>query len=287
MASIELKNIAYTYNKDEPSARVALKNVSLKIEDGAFIGLIGHTGSGKSTLMQVLAGLLPPAGGELVIDGKSFPDYKAAAREIRRRVGLVFQYPEHQLFEETVYKDIAFGPTNQGLAGSELDARVREAASRAGIDGALLEKSPFDLSGGQKRRAAIAGVVAMKPELLILDEPTAGLDPEGRDDLLAMLKDLHGDWCRTVVLVSHSMEDIAKTVSTVAVMNRGSLAMLGSVPEIFSRGKELREMGLNTPQITRIVDGLADAGLPLKRGIFTVSDAADAIAAALGGRKNA
>ncbi len=274
---IELKNITYTYNRDEPSARVALDGVSLTLGDGDFVGLIGHTGSGKSTLVQIIAGLLAPPSGTVAVDGTDFADYKTAARELRKRVGLVFQYPEHQLFEETVYKDIAFGPKNQKLSESEIDARVREAARRVNLEDELLEKSPFDLSGGQKRRVAIAGVVAMKPETLILDEPTAGLDPYGRDELLNLLKELHGDWCRTIVLVSHSMEDIARTVSTAAVMNGGRMVMRGPIDEIFSKGDELRSMGLNTPQISRIVDGLIKAGVPLEHNIFTVKAAADSI----------
>ncbi len=278
---IELKNITYTYSRDEPSARVALNNVNFTLEDGDFVGLIGHTGSGKSTLVQILSGLLPPLEGSIAVDGKDFPDMKSAARELRRRTGLVFQYPEHQLFEETVYKDIAFGPKNQGLSEKEVDERVREAARRVRLSDSQLEKSPFDLSGGQKRRAAIAGIVAMKPQILILDEPTAGLDPEGRDELLAMLKELHGEWCKTIILVSHSMEDIAKTVKTVAVMNAGFMVMNGTVPQVFARGDEPRKMGLNTPQISRIVDGLIKAGLPLDRNIFTVKDAAQAIARCL------
>lgn len=279
---IELKNITYTYNKDEPSARVALNNVSFKLAEGDFVGLIGHTGSGKSTLVQILSGLLPPLKGQLVIDGQENSDYKAGAAGLRKRVGLVFQYPEHQLFEETVYKDIAFGPKNQKLSEEEVDLRVRQAAKLVNLPDSVLEKSPFELSGGQKRRVAVAGVVAMRPEILILDEPTAGLDPAGRDELLKMLGRIHGDWCKTVVLVSHSMEDIAKTVKTVAVMNHGFMVMNGSVAEVFARGEELREMGLNTPQISRIVDGLIKAGFPLDREIFTVSDAADAIMKYLG-----
>ncbi len=274
---IELKNVTYTYNKNEPSARVALNGVSLTLDDGDFLGLIGHTGSGKSTLTQIIAGLLPPPEGSVSVDGRDYADYKTAARELRKKVGLVFQYPEHQLFEETVYRDIAFGPKNQKLTEDEIDGRVREAARRVNIGGDLLDKSPFDLSGGQKRRVAIAGVVAMKPEVLILDEPTAGLDPEGRDELLSMLEELHGDWCKTVILVSHSMEDIARTVKTAAVMNNGRLVMNGPVEDIFSCGDELRSMGLNTPQISRIVDGLIAAGLPLSRRIFTVGAAADEI----------
>ena len=274
---IELKNVTYTYNKNEPSARVALNGVSLTLDDGDFLGLIGHTGSGKSTLTQIIAGLLPPPEGSVSVDGRDYADYKTAARELRKKVGLVFQYPEHQLFEETVYRDIAFGPKNQKLTEDEIDGRVREAARRVNIGGDLLDKSPFDLSGGQKRRVAIAGVVAMKPEVLILDEPTAGLDPEGRDELLTMLGELHGDWCKTVILVSHSMEDIARTVKTAAVMNNGRLVMNGPVEDIFSCGDELRSMGLNTPQISRIVDGLIAAGLPLSRRIFTVGAAADEI----------
>ncbi len=284
---VELKNLTYTYDKDEPYALIALSDVSMSVGDGDFIGLIGHTGSGKSTLVQILAGLINPIEGEILIDGRAYPDAKSAAREIRRRTGLVFQYPEHQLFEETVYKDIAFGPMNLGLSEAETDSRVREAARRVGLGEELMEKSPFDLSGGQKRRVAIAGVVAMKPEILILDEPTAGLDPEGRDELLHMLGSLHGDWCKTVILVSHSMEDIAKTVKTVLVMNKGSLAMQGTVAEVFARGGELRKMGLDTPQISRIVDGLIAAGLPLEKDIFTVEAAADKIAALLGGSVNA
>ena len=274
---IELKNITYTYNKDEPSARVALSDISFVLKEGDFVGLIGHTGSGKSTLVQILAGLLPPLEGGVAVDGQSFTDYKTAARELRRRVGLVFQYPEHQLFEETVYKDIAFGPKNQKLSPEEIDTRVREAAKRVNLPEGLLEKSPFDLSGGQKRRVAIAGVVAMKPEILILDEPTAGLDPAGRDELLTMLKELHNGWCKTIILVSHSMEDIAKTVKTAAVMNCGRMVMNDTVDKIFSCGEELRGMGLNTPQISRIVDGLIKAGLKLDNNIFTVESAADAI----------
>lgn len=274
---IELKNVTYTYNKNEPSARVALNDVSLTLDDGDFLGLIGHTGSGKSTLMQIVAGLLPPPEGIVAVDGKVFADYKTAAGELRKKVGLVFQYPEHQLFEETVYRDIAFGPTNQKLSEKEIDERVREAARLVNLSDNILDKSPFDLSGGQKRRVAIAGVVAMKPEVLILDEPTAGLDPAGRDELLTMLGELHGKWCRTIVLVSHSMEDIARTVKTAAVMNDGRLVMNGPVEEIFSRGEELRSMGLNTPQISRIVDGLIAAGLPLSHRIFTVKAAADEI----------
>ena len=274
---IELKNVTYTYNKNEPSARVTLNGVSLTLDDGDFLGLIGHTGSGKSTLTQIIAGLLPPPEGSVSVDGRDYADYKTAARELRKKVGLVFQYPEHQLFEETVYRDIAFGPKNQKLTEDEIDGRVREAARRVNIGGDLLDKSPFDLSGGQKRRVAIAGVVAMKPEVLILDEPTAGLDPEGRDELLSMLEELHGDWCKTVILVSHSMEDIARTVKTAAVMNNGRLVMNGPVEDIFSCGDELRSMGLNTPQISRIVDGLIAAGLPLSRRIFTVGAAADEI----------
>lgn len=283
---IELKNITYTYNKNDPGARVALNDVSVTINDGDFIGLMGHTGSGKSTLVQILAGLLLPCSGKILIENAE-TDLKAAAKELRRRTGLVFQYPEHQLFEETVYKDIAFGPKNMGITGEMLDERVRTAAKTLHIDDSLLNKSPFDLSGGQKRRAAIAGVIAMKPEILILDEPTAGLDPCGRDELLEMLRALHKDWCKTVILVSHSMEDIAKTVNTVMVMNNGFLAMEGSVASVFSRADDLRAMGLNTPQISRIVQGLINAGMDIDKNTFTVSDAADKIARLLGGRENA
>ncbi len=284
---VELKNVTYTYNKGDPSAKVALNNVSLTIEDGDFLGLMGHTGSGKTTLVQILAGLLSPSSGQIFTDGEENPDPKAAMRILRKRTGLVFQYPEHQLFEETVYSDIAFGPKNMGLSGKELDERIRIAAEMVRISDGLLEKSPFDLSGGQKRRVAIAGVVAMKPEILILDEPTAGLDPKGRDDLLKTLVRLHGDWCKTVILVSHSMEDIAKTVNNVLVMNRGSLVMKGSVSQVFARGAELRQMGLNTPQISRIIEGLRDAGIPIDKNIFTVRAAAEALYELLGGGENA
>ena len=270
---IRLENVSYVYMQGGPFEKHALQNVSLDIGRGEFIGLIGHTGSGKSTLIQLLNGLLKPSKGKIFIDGTDITDKKTKLKDLRFRVGLVMQYPEYQLFEETVFKDIAFGPSNMGLSEDEIRRRVEFAANLVGLSPELLDKSPFDLSGGQKRRAAIAGVLAMEPKLLILDEPTAGLDPAGRDEILFKIKDMHERMNLTVILVSHSMEDVAKLADRILVMNSGRVEMFGTPKEIFSRGERLSEIGLNVPQVTRITDELRRRGLPLGEGIYTVGDA--------------
>jgi energy-coupling factor transport system ATP-binding protein len=267
---IQVKNLDYVYMKDSPFEKKALDGVNLEIRDGEFAALLGHTGSGKSTLIQHFNALLFPMGGEVLIDGVSTTKKGAGLKALRAKAGLVFQYPEHQLFEETVYKDIAFGPKNMGLSDGEIEPRVLEAARYTGLDESLLQKSPFELSGGQKRRAAIAGVLAMRPKILILDEPTAGLDPAGREEILTQLRALHSKGGMTVVLVTHSMEDAAKTAGRILVMRAGKIVMDGKPKEIFSQGERLREMGLNAPQITLLADELARRGLDVGQGIYTV-----------------
>ena len=244
------------------------------MERGDFIGVIGHTGSGKSTLVQHLNGLLRPTSGQVLLEGKDIWEEPKKIREVRFRVGMVFQYPEHQLFEETVYKDISFGPRNMGLPEEEIDERVRRAAAFVGLKTELLEKSPFELSGGEKRRAAIAGVMAMQPEVLILDEPTAGLDPKGRDLVLEQVAAYQKENGTTVLLVSHSMEDIARVAKTVLVMNGGQVAMYAPTPEVFSRAEELRAIGLAIPSVTRIFMGLREKGYPVGENVYTVEQAA-------------
>ena len=256
-----------------PFEKTALKEINLTIHRGEFIGLIGHTGSGKSTLIQLLNGLVKPTTGKVFVDGKELHAKGTDMRKIRFQVGLVMQYPEYQLFEETVAKDIAFGPSNMGLGKEEIEERVKFAANMVGLKPELLSKSPFDLSGGQKRRVAIAGVLAMEPEVLILDEPTAGLDPAGRDEILFKIKDMHERMNMTVILVSHSMEDIAKLADRILVMNQGQVAMFDKTDAIFKRGEELTQIGLNVPQITRIADKLRAHQIPLREGIYTVEDA--------------
>ncbi len=256
-----------------PFEKTALKDINLTIHRGEFIGLIGHTGSGKSTLIQLLNGLVKPTTGKVYVDGKELHAKDTDMRKIRFQVGLVMQYPEYQLFEETVAKDIAFGPSNMGLGKEEIEERVKFAANMVGLKPELLSKSPFDLSGGQKRRVAIAGVLAMEPEVLILDEPTAGLDPAGRDEILFKIKDMHERMNMTVILVSHSMEDIAKLADRILVMNQGQVAMFDQTDAIFKRGEELTQIGLNVPQITRIADKLREKQIPLREGIYTVEDA--------------
>lgn len=281
---IKAENVNYIYQPNTPFARQALYDINLEIPDGSLCALIGHTGSGKSTLIQHFNALVKPTSGKIEIDGIDVTDAKADLRLIRRTVGLVFQYPEHQLFEETVYKDIAFGPVNMGLDENEIDKRVRESAALAGLKEKYLERSPFELSGGQKRRAAIAGVLAMQPKVLILDEPTAGLDPKGRDDILNTIKSLHKQNREMIILfVSHSMEDVAKTAEHVIVMNKGRIEMQGSTAEIFTQAERLRNIGLNVPQITRLCDRLRSAGINLPDNIYTVKAAAKAIAPLLGG----
>lgn len=285
---IKAENVNYIYQKGTPFERQALFDINLEIADGSLAALIGHTGSGKSTLIQLFNALVKPTSGRILVDGIDVTAPKADLRLIRRMVGLVFQYPEHQLFEETVYKDIAFGPTNMGLSEKEIDESVRKSAALVGLKEKHLERSPFDLSGGQKRRAAIAGVLAMEPKVLILDEPTAGLDPKGRDDILNTIKRLHEENSDMIIIfVSHSMEDVAKTAERVIVMNEGRIETEGSVAEVFKQAERLQRIGLNVPQITLLTDKLRNAGFNLPEEIYTVKYAAKAIVALVGGDGNA
>lgn len=267
MAIIETKDLTYTYGTGTPFEKTAVDHVSLSIEQGAFIGVIGHTGSGKSTLIQQLNGLLRPTSGTVLLEGKDIWAEPKKIREVRFRVGMVFQYPEHQLFEETVLKDISFGPTNMGLERAEIEQRAHNAAKFVGLPEELLEKSPFELSGGEKRRAAIAGVIAMDPDVLILDEPTAGLDPRGRDVLLSQIVNYHEVRHNTILLVSHSMEDIARTADKILVMNGGKAAMFDETTKVFARGDELEQMGLRVPQITKILATLKKDGYPVEASL--------------------
>lgn len=271
---IKLENVSYVYMQGGPFEKTALNNINLEIGDGEFIGLIGHTGSGKSTLIQLLNGLIKPTEGRVRVAGFDLTDKKTKMRDVRFKVGLVMQYPEHQLFEETVFKDIAFGPQNMGLPQEEIKNRVEFAANLVGLSKEILDKSPFDLSGGQKRRVAIAGVLAMEPKVLILDEPTAGLDPGGRDEVLFKIKDMHERMNLTVILVSHSMEDVAKLADRILVMNSGSIEMFDTPSKIFENAERLSQIGLNVPQITQVCDRLRAAGMPLAGGIYTIEDAA-------------
>ena len=269
---LEVKNLNYIYSIGTPFEHKALDNVSFSVSRGEFIGVIGHTGSGKSTLMQQLNGLLKPTSGTVLLDGEDIWADKKKTRQARFRVGLVFQYPEYQLFEETVYKDIAFGPKNMGLDDSEIDRRVREAASFVGLTEAQLEVSPFDLSGGQKRRVAIAGVIAMEPEVLILDEPTAGLDPNGRADILSNIDTYRQAKNATIMMVSHSMEDVARMTDRLLVMNGSRLAMDGAPMEVFAHAEELVEMGLSIPQVTQVFLHLRKMGVPVEN-VYTIDQA--------------
>ena len=269
---IRIENLTHTYGEGTPFRRSAVENLSLDIYHGEFLGLIGHTGSGKSTLIQHLNGLLKPTGGCVLLDGEDIWADPKKIRSVRFRVGLVFQYPEYQLFEETVYRDIAFGPTNMGLTGAELDRRVHDAARFAGLDEGLLQKSPFALSGGQKRRVAIAGVIAMEPEVLVLDEPSAGLDPRGREELLAHIRAYHKERGNTVVLVSHSMDEIAQNVDRIAVLSDAHVLMSGTPREVFARADELVAAGLDVPQVTRVAMALRAEGLPIDPAVYTVAE---------------
>ena len=270
---LQIQNLTHTYSAGTPFQRSAVEDVSFSVSPGEFLGVIGHTGSGKSTLIQHLNGLLKPTSGRVLLEGKDIWAEPKKIRDVRFRVGLVFQYPEHQLFEETVYKDISFGPSNMGKAGEELDRCVREAARIAGVRDEHLEKSPFELSGGEKRRAAIAGVIAMDPEVLILDEPTAGLDPRGRDVLLSQIGQYHRERGNTVLLVSHSMEDIGRTADRLLVMSGGHKQFLAPTREVFSHGEELESMGLRVPQITKIMQELIKLGVPVDPATLTVEGA--------------
>jgi len=270
---LQVQNLQHVYSAGTPFEHVALKDVSFSVNRGEFIGIIGHTGSGKSTLMQHLNGLLKPTDGKILLDGKDIWSDKQTTRQSRFRVGLVFQYPEYQLFEETVYKDIAFGPKNMGLDPAEVDRRVREAAGFVGITEEQLEVSPFDLSGGQKRRVAIAGVIAMEPEVLILDEPTAGLDPKGSAEILRNIEDFRKAHNAAIVMVSHSMEDVARLTDRIVVMNDSHVAMEGKASEIFAHAEELIAMGLDVPQITRLFLRLRELGMDVDPSVYTVEQA--------------
>ena len=277
---IKVEHLSYVYNPGMPNAVTALDDVSFTVEEGDFVGIIGATGSGKSTLITHMNGLNKPTSGKIYIDGRDLWEDPEKIRDFRFLTGLVFQYPEYQLFEETVYKDIAFGPANMGLSAEEIDRRVQRAAAFCGIDSCFLQRSPFELSGGQKRRVAIAGVLAMEPRLLVLDEPAAGLDPEGRDMILGQIREYHKQTGSTIVLVSHSMEDIAKYADRVLVMNAGRIALYDATDKVFARAPELLELGLSVPEVTKIFLRLREMGLDIDTDVYTVKYAVKTILAA-------
>ena len=277
MAEIKLENLSYFHGKDTPYEIKALDTINLTIPHGMITGLIGHTGSGKSTLVQMLNGILRPHEGRVLLDGQDIWEKQKNIRSVRFRVGLVMQYPEYQLFEETVYKDIAYGPQNMGLGENEIRERVEEAVRFAGIGRELLEKSPFDLSGGEKRRVAIAGIIAMRPDVLVLDEPAAGLDPRGRESIFANLTQYHEESGNTVVIVSHSMEDMARYCDHLIVMNEGKIVMQGDRDYVFSRSEQLTEVGLDIPQVTKLMLTLKRRGVDVDGGIYTVEQALERI----------
>lgn len=283
MPILEIKNLTHTYGIGTPFRRSAVEDVSFAVEQGEFLGIIGHTGSGKSTLIQHLNGLLKPTSGQILLDGKDIWAEPKKIRSVRFQVGLVFQYPEYQLFEETVYKDISFGPRNQGKTGEALDHAVREAARLVGLRDEQLEKSPCELSGGQKRRVALAGVLAMEPKVLVLDEPTAGLDPAGRENLMANIREYHRHKNATILLVSHSMDEIAQNVDRILVLKSAHILMSGTPAEIFTRAEELLSAGLDVPQITRVAMSLRDRGLPIDPAVYTVEDLERQLLALKGG----
>ena len=283
---ISLEHVTYKYSVGTPFEKTALDDVSLSFEGGIITGLMGHTGSGKSTIAQLLNGLLKPTSGTVRIDGKDIWEDPKKIREIRFRVGMVFQYPEYQLFEETVAKDIAYGPRNMGLEESEIEARVLDAARFTGLDAECLEKSPFQLSGGQKRRVAIAGIMAMRPEILVLDEPAAGLDPQGRREILGGIRDYQKENGATVIIISHSMEDLAVYADKLMVINQGHLFRYGTSHEIFCHAEELKQVGLSRPQITKFMMELKREGLDAGEGIYTVGDAFEAVLRLFGGEQS-
>ncbi len=279
-----LDHVDYVYGGDTELAVHALKDVNLVIPDGQFIGLIGHTGSGKSTLVQHLNGLIKPTGGAIYFNGEDIHDADYDKKKLRSKVGLVFQYPEHQLFEIDVFSDVCFGPKNLGLPAKEVELRAYAALKQVGLEDEFFYQSPFDLSGGQKRRVAIAGVLAMKPDILVLDEPTAGLDPKGRDEILDQIAALHKETDITVILVSHSMEDVAKYVERIIVMNKGSVLYDDTPKEVFRHYRELEQVGLAAPQVTYIMQALREQGIPVDTDVTTISEARDEIRRALGRR---
>lgn len=273
MPILEVKDLSHIYSVGTPFQHAAIEHMNFSVERGEFVGIIGHTGSGKSTLMQHLNGLLKPTSGQVLFDGQDIWHDKTFTRSIRFKVGLVFQYPEYQLFEETVYKDIAFGPTNMKLPPEEIDRRVREAARFVGVPDEALDKSPFDLSGGQKRRVAIAGVIAMEPDVLILDEPTAGLDPEGRESILSNIQAYRTAKNATILMVSHAMGDVARLADRLLVLDHGHVRMAGSPRDVFQRAWELKEIGLSIPQVTQVFLRLREMGIPVDSGVYTIEQA--------------
>lgn len=270
---IEVKDVSFVYSKNTPYETTALRHVDITIGNGEFVGIIGHTGSGKSTLVNIIGGIVKPTEGRVLIDGVDITEMKSVTKTLGGKIGLVFQYPEYQLFEETVYKDIAFGPRNLGYTEEEVDRRVREAVHMTDLPEALLEKSPFELSGGQKRRVAIAGILSMKPRILILDEPAAGLDPRGREEILGEIKRMHSEYGITVLLVSHNMEEVAEVCEKVIVIAKGEIFRYSAIEDVFSHSDELEENGLAIPQITQIMSRLHKAGLPVRDDIYRVEDA--------------
>ena len=282
MSILEIKNLTHTYGIGTPFRRSAVEDVSFAVEQGEFLGIIGHTGSGKSTLIQHLNGLLRPTSGQVLLDGRDIWAEPKKIRDVRFQVGLVFQYPEYQLFEETVYRDISFGPRNQGKTGDALDRAVREAARLVGLRDGQLDRSPFELSGGQKRRAALAGVLAMEPKVLVLDEPTAGLDPAGRDDLMANIREYHRNKGTTIILVSHNMDEIARNADRILVLKSAHVLMSGAPAEVFARAEELLSAGLDVPQITRVAMALRERGVDIDPAVYT-GEALEQQLLALGG----
>ena len=284
MPILEVKDLSHIYSVGTPFQHAAIEHMNFTLERGEFVGIIGHTGSGKSTLMQHLNGLLKPTSGQVLFEGRDIWEDKSFTRSIRFKVGLVFQYPEYQLFEETVYKDIAFGPSNMKLPAQEIDRRVREATRFVGVPEEALEKSPFELSGGQKRRVAIAGVIAMEPDVLILDEPTAGLDPEGRESILSNIRDYRSAKNATILMVSHAMEDVARLADRLLVLDRGAIRMDAEPREVFQRAWELREIGLSIPQVTQVFLRLREMGVPVDSGVYTIDQAVAELKRLKGGR---
>ena len=283
MTILELSDVCYTYDKGTPMAHEALVDINLKIEKGTMTGVIGHTGCGKSTLLRMFNGLLKPDSGKILLDGKDIWEKPKEINKIRFRVGLVMQYPEYQLFDETVRSDIAYGPRNMGLDDEEIDKRVRAAASFAGVSDDMLDRSPFELSGGQKRRVAIAGIMAMQPDVLVLDEPAAGLDPKGREDIFTGLDRYRRECGATVIIVSHSMEDMARYCDRLVVMNDGKIYLDGTQKEVFGDAQKLMDIGLGVPEVTRLVAILREGGMPMPKEIYTVDDAKDALLSLIGG----